>query len=59
MIIFVILHDTYQNTNMFFTNQKKALNHIKKIVQDTGTKLEEWNIKIIVEGEFFHGNFLV
>ena len=44
---------------MFFTNQKKALNHIKKIVQDTGTKLEEWNIKIIVEGEFFHGNFLV
>lgn len=45
MIIYVIYHNIYEDTNIFTTNKKKIDEIIKKMCLETDTKEDEWNIK--------------
>lgn len=51
--IFVIFHNTLENTNMFFMNYNDASKAIKILANETNTSEDEWNIRVISEGEKF------
>ena len=56
MIIYVIYHNIYEDTNIFTTDKKKIGEIIKKMCLETDTKEDEWNIKEISEEEKFNAD---
>ena len=54
MDIWVIFHDTFEDTNIFTTNFNETSDSIKKLSRETGTWSSEWNIRILQEGIKFN-----
>ena len=54
MDIWVIFHDTFEDTNIFTTNFNETSDIIKKLSRETGTWSSEWNIRILQEGIKFN-----
>ena len=51
--IYVIYHDTFENTNVFTTNYNKIPYIVKKLAEDNQTDIKEWQYREIPEEEFF------
>lgn len=51
--IYVVIHDTTEDTNVFFTSYEKAENFIPKIASATETDILEWAIVELKEGRTF------
>lgn len=54
--IFVVVHETFEETNVFFTNFDQALKRLKKFAKDTNTHVSEWRIRTLIEGKVFNGD---
>ena len=55
--IYVIFHNTYEDTNAFYLTFDEAYKHIESLVDETETKLEEWSIRKLTEGVKFEADF--
>lgn len=56
MLIYIVYHNTYENTNFFYVNKENALKRMIEIAKDTETNILDWNIKKIEEGELFEAD---
>ena len=57
--IYVVVHRTFEETNIFFTDYSDAEKRIHQLVQDTETDVSEWKIITIIEGEPFEADIAV
>jgi hypothetical protein len=55
--IYVVIHNTFENTNVFFTKKEDAIHYINTIIPTKypDEPKEVWSIREIIEGEEFVG----
>lgn len=53
MKIWIIYHNTLENTNIFVTNPDDIDNVIENLCNDTKTDISEWKIRVLEEGVKF------
>ena len=59
MKIYVVVHATYENANVFFSSKEAALARIKEeVVKDEESDPEDWSIIELEEGEVFTADFV-
>jgi hypothetical protein len=56
LTIYVIYHNTFEDTNIFFLNLQEAKDGIARLANETETDLSEWNIRKLQEGTKFGGD---
>jgi hypothetical protein len=56
--IFVVIHSTFENTNVFFTDKAAAIKYMEEVipVKYPDERSEQWEIREITEGEEFGGD---
>jgi hypothetical protein len=53
--IYIVIHNTFENTNVFFTKKEDAIHYINTIIPTkyADEPKEVWRIREIIEGEEF------
>ncbi len=54
--IYVVYHNTFEDTNVFFTDYNKAQEMLNDLANNTDTKRTEWKIRVLREGELFEAD---
>ncbi len=56
--IYVVIHNTFENTNVFFTKKEDAVEYINTVIPTKypDEPKEVWRIREIVEGQEFGGD---
>ena len=57
--IYVVYHNTFEDTNVFFLSIEEAKNYISQMAQETETEVTEWSIRRLQEGVKFGGDLTV
>ena len=55
--IYIIYHETFENTNVFTTDINKIDELKKKLATKTYTEISEWKYKKIIEEDEFYAEF--
>jgi hypothetical protein len=56
LTIYVVYHNTLEDTNVFFLSLQEARDSITQLAQETETDVSEWNIRRLREGVKFGGD---
>lgn len=59
--IYIVIHKTFENTNVFYTKKEDALDYINNVIpiKYPDEPKELWNICEIVEGQEFGGDLKI
>lgn len=60
MEIYVVVHDTYTEQNVFFTDRATAEQYLEKVAADPDTMstVDDWRIETLTEGQKFEAEEL-
>ena len=53
LVIYVVHHNTFEDSNVFFTDYQSAKQKIIDLAKETETDIREWNIRTFTEGQCF------
>lgn len=61
LTIYVVIHNTFENTNIFFIRREDAINYIENVlpIEYPDEPKYLWNIREIKEGEEFGGDLSI
>jgi hypothetical protein len=59
MEIFIVYHNTFEDTNIFTLTLEEAKNQILSLSKETDTNILEWNVRKLKEGVKFGGDLSI